>query len=194
MKVPGNAAKRPAPSSRKGAKMQTEKKRDWGVIVAGVLLVVCAFVCLMMPGVTLVTITMIAGAGFLVSGIMDVIEYARFRRQLMLSGWALAYAILDILIGAMFLFHPLAFSVVLPWLIGGFFVAFGVFEIVMAVRGRSVGMPLWGWAVFSGVVGVICGIMFFLNPAMLSIFIALFMIMRGATLLVFGWNAGRMLI
>ena len=26
------------------------------------------------------------------------------------------------------------------------------------------------------------------------IFIALFMIMRGATLLVFGWNAGRMLL
>ena len=180
--------------SRKGVLMQTEKKHDWGTIVAGVLLVVCAFVCLLMPGVTLVTITMIAGAGFLVSGIMDAIEYARFRKQLMLSGWVLAYALLDILIGAMFLLHPLAFSVVLPWLIGGFFVAFGVFEIVMAVRGRSAGMPMWGWAVFSGVVGVICGIMFFLNPAMLSIFIALFMVMRGATLLVFGWNAGRMLI
>ena len=165
--------------------MYTEKKRDWGVIVAGVLLVICAFVCLLMPGVTLVTITMIAGAGFLVSGIMDVIEYARFRKQLMLSGWVLAYAILDILIGAMFLLHPLAFSVVLPWLIGGFFIVFGVFEIVMA---------MWGWAVFSGVVGVLCGLTFFLSPATLSIFIALFMIMRGATLLVFGWNAGRMLV
>ena len=159
--------------------MYTEKKRDWGVIVAGVLLVICAFVCLLMPGVTLVTITMIAGAGFLVSGIMDVIEYARFR---------------DILIGAMFLLHPLAFSVVLPWLIGGFFIVFGVFEIVMAVRGRSAGMPMWGWAVFSGVVGVLCGLTFFFSPATLSIFIALFMIMRGATLLVFGWNAGRMLV
>ena len=66
--------------------------------------------------------------------------------------------------------------------------------VLMAVCGRSAGMPMWGWAVFSGVVGVICGIMFFLNPAMLSIFIALFMVMRGATLLLFGWNAGRMLI
>ena len=118
--------------------MYTEKKRDWGVIVAGVLLVICAFVCLLMPGVTLVTITMIAGAGF--------------------------------------------------------FIVFGVFEIVMAVRGRSAGMPMWGWAVFSGVVGVLCGLTFFLSPATLSIFIALFMIMRGATLLVFGWNAGRMLV
>ena len=174
--------------------MQTEKKRDWGVIAAGVLLVVCAFVCLLMPGVTLVTITMIAGAGFLISGIMDAIECVRFRKQLMLSGWVLAYAILDILIGGMFLLHPLAFSVVLPWLIGGFFIAFGVFEIAAAIRGRSAGMPMWGWAVFSGIVGVLCGLTFFLSQATLSIFIELFMIMRGAALLVFGWNARRMLL
>ena len=174
--------------------MYTETKRDWGTIIAGILLVICAFVCMLMPGVTLVTITMIAGAGFLISGIMDAVEYARFRRQLMLSGWVLAYAILDILIGAMFLLHPMAFSVVLPWMIGGFFIAFGVFEIAGALRGRKAGVPLWGWALFSGIVGVLCGLTFFLSPATLSIFIALFMIMRGATLLVFGWNAGRMLL
>ena len=172
--------------------MYGETRRDWGIIVAGALLVICAFVCLLMPGVTLVTITLIAGASFLISGIMDVIEYVRFREQLMLSGWALAYAILDILIGVMFALHPLAFSVVLPWLIGGFFVVFGIFEVVTAVKARRLGAPLWGWGVFSGVVGVLCGITFFLSPATLSIFIALFMIMRGASLLVFGWNAGRM--
>ena len=47
---------------------------------------------------------------------------------------------------------------------------------------------------FYNVLNLLCGLAFFLSPATLSIFIALFMIMRGATLLVFGWNAGRMLI
>ncbi|HIT45630.1 MAG TPA: DUF308 domain-containing protein [Candidatus Aphodovivens excrementavium] len=172
--------------------MYGERRHDWGLIVAGALLVICAFVCLLMPGVTLVTITLIAGATFLVSGIMDVVEYVRFRDQLMLSGWVLVYAILDILIGVMFALHPLAFSVVLPWLIGGFFIVFGVFEVVTAFKARRLEVPLWGWGVFSGVVGVVCGLTFFLSPATLSIFIALFMIMRGASLLVFGWNAGRM--
>lgn len=174
--------------------MYPEKHHDWGIILAGALLVVCALVCLLMPGITLVTITLIAGAGFLVSGVLDAIEYVRYRRVLMLSGWALAYAILDIVIGIMFMLHPVAFSVVLPWLIGTFFVLFGIFEIVGALNGRRMGMPLWGWAVFSGIVGVICGLTFFLSPATLSVFIALFMIMRGATLLVYGWNAGRMLL
>ena len=174
--------------------MYPEKHRDWGVIIAGVLLIVCALACLLMPGATMVTIAIIAGAGFLISGIMDAIEYVRFRRVLMLSGWALAYAILDIVVGVMFLVHPLAFAVVLPWLVGAFFIAFGIFEIVAALKGRSMGAPLWGWAVFSGIVGVVCGLTFFFSPATLSIFIALFMIMRGASLLVFGWNAGRMLL
>lgn len=174
--------------------MYVEKKRDWGAMLAGILLLICAIVCLLMPGITLVTITLIAGAGFLVSGVLDIIEYARMRRVLMMSGWALAYAVLDILVGIMFLVHPMAFAVVLPWLIGGFFMVFGVFEIAAALRARSAGMPLWGWAVFSGVVGVLCGLTFFLSPSTLSIFIALFMIMRAATLLVFGWNERRMLL
>lgn len=173
---------------------QEEKHRDWPIIIAGALLIVCALACLLMPGITLVTITLFAGAAFLVSGIMDIIEYVRFRRVMALSGWALAYAILDVVVGVMFLVHPLAFSVVLPWLIGAFCLVFGVFEIAAALKGRAVGMPLWGWAVFSGAMGVLCGIAFFVSPATLAVFVALFMVMRGATLLVFGWNAGRMLV
>ena len=40
--------------------MDTTKKHDWGLIVAGILLVVCAFFFLVAPGLTLVTITAIA--------------------------------------------------------------------------------------------------------------------------------------
>lgn len=174
--------------------MYIEKKRDWGAIIAGILMLICAFVCLLMPGITLVTITLFAGAGFLVSGIADVIEYVRNRDELLLSGWVLAYAILDILVGLMFLIHPMALSVVLPWLIGAFFVVFGIFEIVAALKGRRVGAPLWGLPIVSGVIGVICGITFFLNPATLAIFVALFMIMRAVSLLMFGWNTYRMLM
>ncbi|MEE0844586.1 MAG: DUF308 domain-containing protein [Eggerthellaceae bacterium] len=174
--------------------MGIEKKRDWSAIVAGILMLICAFLCLLMPGVTLVTITLFAGAGFLVSGIADVIEYVRNRDQLMLSGWVLAYAILDVLVGLMFLIHPMALSVVLPWLIGAFFIVFGIFEVVAALKGRRIGAPLWGFPIASGIIGIICGITFFLNPATLAIFVALFMIMRGASLLMFGWNTYRMLM
>lgn len=174
--------------------MDTTKKRDWGLIVAGILLVICAFFFLLAPGLTLVTITAIAGAGFLVSGLFDIINYVRFRKSMNISGWAIAYGILDILIGLMFLLHPLAFAGVLPWLAGAFLLVFGIFEVVGSFSIKKAGVPLWGWMLFSGIVSVLCGLTFFFSPASFSIFLSVFIIMRGATLLVSGWNAGKALV
>ena len=70
--------------------MDTTRKHDWGLIVAGILLVLCAFFFVVAPGLTLVTITAIAGAAFLVSGIFDIINYVRFHKVMNLSGWAIS--------------------------------------------------------------------------------------------------------
>ena len=174
--------------------MNTAKKHDWGLIVAGVLLVLCAFFFLVAPGLTLVTITAIAGAAFLVSGVFDIINYARFHKVMNLSGWAIAYAVLDIIIGLMFLVHPRAFAAVIPWVIGAFVLVFGVFEIVGAFRVRKTGIPMWGWMLFSGIVGALCGVTFFVSPASFSIFLSVFILMRGVSLVFYGWNTSKAMI
>ena len=166
--------------------METTKRRDWGLVIAGVLLVLCGVFFLFAPGLTLVTMTAFAGAAFLVSGIFDIISYIRFRKVANLSGWAIAYAILDIIVGLMFLIHPLALAAVIPWLIGLFFIVFGVFEIVGSFRMKGTGSRLWGWMLFSGIVGALCGVCFFVFPASIVIFMAAFVIMRGVSLAVYG--------
>ena len=171
--------------------MDTTRKHDWGLIVAGILLVLCAFFFVVAPGLTLVTITAIAGAAFLVSGIFDIINYVRFHKVMNLSGWAIAYAVLDIVIGLMFLIHPLAFAGVIPWVIGAFFIIFGAFEVVGSFRIRKTGVPMWGWMLFSGIVGALCGLTSFIAPAMLGVFLSVFILMRGASLIFYGWNAGK---
>lgn len=173
--------------------MDTTKKHDWGLIVAGIVLVLCAMFIMAMPALSLITLTAIAGAGFLVSGIFDIINYIRFRKSMNISGWVIAYGILDIILGLMFLLHPLAFAGVIPWMIGAFFVIFGIFEAIGSFSVKKAGVPLWGWMLFSGIVSVLCGVTFFLSPASLSIFLAVFVVMRGVTLIVSGWNTGRML-
>ena len=62
--------------------MDTTNKHDWGLVIAGVLLVICSMFFLFAPGLALVTITVIAGAAFLVSGIFDIVNYFRFRRAM----------------------------------------------------------------------------------------------------------------
>ena len=155
---------------------------------------VCAFFFLVAPGLTLVTITAIAGAAFLVSGVFDIINYVRFHKVMNLSGWAIAYAVLDIVIGLMFLIHPLALAGVIPWMIGAFFIIFGVFEIVGSFTVKKTGVPLWGWMLFSGIVSVLCGLTFFVWPAALSIFLSVFILMRGVSLVFYGWNANKAML
>lgn len=174
--------------------MDTTRKHDWGLVIAGIILILCSFVFLAAPTLSLVTLTAFAGAAFLVSGVFDIINYVRFRKAMGLSGWVLAYAILDILIGFMFLVYPVAFAAVIPWVIGAFFIVFGVFEIFGSFSVKRAGISLWGWTLFSGIVGILCGLMFFFLPETLSLFVGIFIIMRGVTLVFYGWNTDKALV
>lgn len=174
--------------------MDTTSKHDWGLIIAGVLLIICSIFFLMAPGLALVTITVIAGAAFLVSGVFDIINYFRFRTSMNLSGWALAYGALDIVLGILFLLNPLVSAGALAWFIGAFFIVFGVFEVVGAFKVRNMGASMWGWMLFSGIVGALCGLTFFVSPASFSIFLSVFILMRGVSLVFYGWNTNKALI
>lgn len=165
-------------------------KHDWGLVFAGIALAVAGLFCLLAPGLTIVTIAAVVGAFFLVAGVFDIIGYVRFRNIMPRSGWELAYAVIDVLLGLMFLLHPLAFSAVVPWLVGLCFAVFGVFEIVAAVKAKGWGLQLWGWPLFSGILNVLCGIAFFISPATLGVFLAVILLVRAASLVVYGWNAG----
>ena len=166
--------------------MNGTKQRDWLLIVLGILMVICGFAIWLTPLATLIAITMVAGAGFLIVGIFDIVEFVRFRAADPASGLAIVYAVFDIIIGLLLLLHPVALAGLIPWLVGAGIIVFGIFEAVAAVKARSfAGLP-WGWMLFAAIVDILCGVMFIVMPAMLALFVALFVIMRGATLIVAG--------
>ena len=110
---------------------QGKAERNWSLIVPGVLLIFFGALCAFYPGITLLSVTFVAGAGFIFAGIVNIISYVRERKTAGLSGWYVAYGILDIIIGLMLVIHPLATAYVIPWLIGAFsrepeVIAFGV--------------------------------------------------------------------
>jgi len=165
--------------------------KNWQLIVAGILLVVFGIVCLVFPGITLGSIAFMIGAGFVLSGVVNVVTYFRDKEALDLAGWILAYGVVDILIGLMFLIHPMVFAVVLPWVVGMFIIVFAVYEIIGSINARKAGFSLWGWMLFSGIVSLLFGAGFFIMPEMLAILIGLFALMRGVSLAVLGANAPK---
>lgn len=161
-------------------------KRNWYLVIGGILLIVFGFVVGLFPGITLMSITFIAGVGFIFAGILSIISYINSRGLPGITGWMILYGVLDIIVGAMFLIHPIATSAVIPWLIGTFVTAFGIVEIVQAVQFRKLPGSGWGWALFAGILDTIIGLMFFFWPPLLAFYIAVFCIVRGVTLAVVG--------
>ena len=98
------------------------------------------------------------------------------------------------MLGILFLVNPLVSAGALAWFVGAFFIVFGVFEAVGAFKVRNMGASMWGWMLFSGIVGALCGLTFFIAPAMLGVFLSVFILMRGASLIFYGWNAGKAML
>ena len=132
-------------SREKGAVMATYKKKwDWTLIVIGVLLIICGIVAATYPGLTLVIITTMVGIGYLLSGVGDVAAYFKLRKRMDVSGWALAYAVLDIVLGALLLLYRLR-----SWRSyhGSFafgFLLFGIVEIWISVKAKQAGRSQLG--------------------------------------------------
>ena len=127
--------------------MNATSQRDWGSVVMGVAMIIIGFAFLLVPGITLVAVAAIAGIALLASGVVDVVSYARYRKELDLSGWMLASALLDIALGAVVVLHPLASAIVVPWVAASAFAVYGVLEIVAAWRLSQV--PTTAAAAFS---------------------------------------------
>lgn len=167
---------------------QVNKEKNWSIIVPGALLVLFGVLCAFYPGLTLLSITFVAGAGFIFSGIVNIVSYVRERKTKELSGWYVAYGILDIIIGLMLLIHPYATAYVIPWLIGAFVIAYAIVEMVSIISLRKSLGSLWGLGIVSAILSIVIGICFFLFPETLAIFVALFAIVRGVMLIVSGWS------
>ena len=59
--------------------MDIKVGRNWGLFAAGIALVIIGFVLLVVPGLTLVSIAVIAGCMFLAAGIVDAYAYFKYR-------------------------------------------------------------------------------------------------------------------
>lgn len=159
--------------------------RDWGLFVWGILVVLCGIIILAWPDLSMVSIAIAAGAMLLVSGVFDTITYFRLRKSGTTTGWALVNAICSIILGLMFLIHPLVTASVIPFLAGVFVFCYGIMAIVTGVGLRGFGMGA-GWMVANGIISLLCAVMFMFVPGTFVIFLGIFLIMRGVTMSILG--------
>ena len=168
------------------AEVVNERRTNWWLVGGGIVLVLFAFGTFAFPLIFLGTLTVLAGFGFLVTGISGVATFVR-SRGLPGAVWTLVLAVLDFIVGAMMLMHPVVLAPVIPWSLGIVFIGFGIVEIVGTTplcRLMPESRPI---TIVSGIMAALVGVMFLIWPESLSIWIAAFAAVRGITLIVMGF-------
>lgn len=167
------------------------KKHDWGMFFIGIVLVICSFIILLWPGITLLTIALMAGVMLLFAGGADLAAFFEAKGT-QGRGWILLNAILDVILGFMFIVHPVAAAEVLPWLAGGFIIGYGILAIASAVGMRKIGSG-WVLMIINGILAIIVGFLFFMDPVNFAIFLAVFLMWRGILMCFYGIVSPRSL-
>jgi uncharacterized membrane protein HdeD (DUF308 family) len=126
----------------------------WKLFLAeGIVMVILGLLAIAVPEVASLAIAIFIGWLFFVGGIFRTLSLLR-HRHLPGFGWALATAILAILLGIILLARPIAGVLTLTIALVVFFILEGIGAILLAVEHRR-HLPSWGWVLFSGLVDLL---------------------------------------
>ncbi|MBS7457269.1 HdeD family acid-resistance protein [Coralloluteibacterium stylophorae] len=153
----------------------------WVVLMFGLLAVVFGVLTLLWPVATAATLTLWLGALAIVEGVAALI--AAFSGSAPVSrGWATVYALLSIVFGALAVLHPLGMARILLLVLAAWLLVAGIYRIVFAIGVRKHIHGEW-MLIVSGVLAVLLGVLFALNPLSGLVVTSLWL---GATVLVYG--------
>lgn len=168
----------------------------WGI--AGVLLMVCGVVCIANPAVTLSTLSIVLGVVMLLSGIIDIVIFAKGHNAMFGSGWFLVDGILTVLLSVFILFNQAFTTLTIPFIFGMWLLFSGITKFVNSFELQRLGVRGWGWFTALGVLLAVASFLSFLNPVAgavtLSILVGLLLILQGIASFVRACFSGRFLM
>lgn len=162
---------------------------SWGLVVAmGVASILLGLAAIVWPGATLLTIAIFFAAWLLVSGVVSVVQSFTTHGD---TGARVLHAligVLSVIVGFALLRTPFQSLEVLIFVLGIFWLAQGIVTFIGAFQ-RKQGR---GWQLFTGVLGVLAGIVILVYPISSAFTLALFggiwLIILGAMQIYAGWQ------
>lgn len=138
--------------------------RNWWVdLLLGILSIVMGIIVFMHPGQSFFALSIIFGAGILVSGILDLFMASSMHRQSG-KGWVIVTGVIEILFGILLLSLPRMSMNVMP-LVLAFWLMFRGFALI----GVSSDMIAWGikgpgWVIALAIALILCSFVILFNP------------------------------
>ena len=134
----------------------------WGIL--GVLLLVCGVSCIAQPAAALLAMSALLGVAMLISGVLELVVYARCRRSMLGAGWFLLDGIIAVLLSLFLLFDQAFTALSLPFIFGMWLMFAGVSRVVNSLDLKAMGVRGWGWFTALGILLAAAGFLSFLDP------------------------------
>ena len=159
--------------------------------IAGIVLIIVGIIIFVWPNITFAAVAVIAGIGFLVTGVNDIMAFIKAKNDELFSKGSMLYAVADIVLGVILLLNPVFFGNAIPWLAGIILAVFGAFRIYNGWRSKDAGDGLldWGPQFVIGALLIISGIAFIFASSIFGIIVAIFLIIRGIMMVVGGGSS-----
>ena len=159
-------------------------------IVMGIIVLITGILAIGSPLVAGISVAMIVGVLLIVGGIGHVIFAIRGHTGI----WNVLFSVLTVIVGAYMLANLGVALASLTLFLAAYFLVSGIFEILFAFRAKPA--RGWGWALFSGIVSVVLGLMiwgqFPLSGAWaVGVLFGIRMVFIGWTLIILGSGARK---
>ena len=143
----------------------------WIFPIIGLISILLSIWCIANPGETLILLSAFFIAGFIVSGLFEIVFALSNKNTINGWGWTLASGIIDILFGLLLWAIPLGTIAVLLFLVGFWVMFQSIWSIGTAIELQRGGIRGWGWTLTFGILGLILAFILIVNPVFAAQFI-----------------------
>lgn len=143
----------------------------WISPIIGVIAIILGVLCLANPLTTLSMLAALFVAGFILSGLFEVVFAISNKEILNGWGWTLASGIISILFGLILLVMPIETITVLLFFVGFWAMFQSIWAIGSAIELQKSGLKGWGWVLAFGIIGLIFSFILITNPLFAAGFI-----------------------
>ena len=132
--------------------------------IAGVALVALGVMCILCPGTTLLSLAWVFGLMFFLGGCTEMAAWSATRGLIPMSGLMFFSALLQIILGAVMVFHPAPLMVALPFIFAFWLLFEGINLAISSFDFKRVGFRRWWIVCCFGVLAACFGVYCLVNP------------------------------
>lgn len=149
------------------------KKTGWSSLITSIIFAILGIILVMEPEGTVIVISYILGAMFILVGIFKIINYIRNKGKYNFYNYEMAYGIIAIILGLLTIYYSTQIGKIFRILIGLWIIYGSVIRINLSLKLKSIDSKIWLYSLMIALIMLICGVFTICNSSAIIVTIGI---------------------